>query len=154
MAGRKKGELKKDGTPAEKPGPLGHVATGSTREQVRYLAGIGVPHEHIARLVGLSCDKTLREKYRDELDLGKAEANATAAGILFSKIEKQDLGATIFWLKTQAGWREKQSIEVSNGNGPDMEEVAGAASRFLSALFTGGKEPQPAVLEGEVVSRG
>lgn len=154
MAGKKAGEPKKNGQPAAKPGASEHAVTLDNQQRVEYLAGLGVPHEHIAVLVGLSDDKTLRKHYPAELKMGKAKANAKATQMLFQKVEKGDLGATVFWLKAQAGWREKQTIELSNGNGPDMEEVSGATQRFLGALFTGGKEPQPAVLEGEVVSRG
>lgn len=153
MAGKKAGELKKDGTPAAKPGAAEHVVTPDNKQRVEYLAGLGVPHEHIAVLVGLSDDKTLRKHYPAELKMGKAKANAKATQMLFQRVEKGDLGATVFWLKAQAGWREKHTIEMTNGNGADMEEVAGAAARFLGALFTGGKEPDLPVIEGRVVRR-
>jgi TorA maturation chaperone TorD len=41
------------------------------------------------------------------LDLAKAKANATIGGALFNKAKTGDTSAMIFWMKTQAGWREK-----------------------------------------------
>lgn len=150
MAGKKAGEPKKNGQPAAKPGAPAHVPTEETRQKAQYLAGLGVPHEHIAVLVGLSDDKTLREHYADELKKGKAQANAKATQMLFQKVEKGDLGATIFWLKAQAGWREKQEmIHTGPDGGPvGAEALAGAMEMFLGALFNGGSlPPAPKVIE-------
>ena len=52
------------------------VADEAMRERVRYLAGVGVPQDDIARIVGCA-PKTLRKRFRDDLDRGIAEANAT-----------------------------------------------------------------------------
>ena len=76
------------------------------RERVRYLAGVGVRQEDIAKIIGCA-PKTLRKRLRDELDRGVAEANATIAGSLFAKAKGGDTPAQIFWLKTRAHWREK-----------------------------------------------
>ena len=46
------------------------------RERARYLAGVGVRQDDIAKIIGCS-PKTLRKRLRDELDRGVAEANAT-----------------------------------------------------------------------------
>ena len=46
------------------------------RERVRYLAGVGVRQDDIAKIIGCA-PKTLRKRFRDELDRGVAEANAT-----------------------------------------------------------------------------
>ena len=59
------------------------VADDAKRERVRYLAGLGVPQDDIARLIGCS-SKTLRKRFRDELDRGVAEANAVVSGSLFA----------------------------------------------------------------------
>lgn len=150
MAGKKAGELKKDGTPAAKPGAPAHVPTEETRQKAEYLAGLGVPHEHIAVLIGLSDDKTLREHYATELKLGKAKANAKATQMLFNKVDKGDLGATIFWLKSQAGWREKSEVIHTGPDGGPVgsEALAGAMEMFLGALFNGGSlPPAPKVIE-------
>jgi hypothetical protein len=52
---------------------------------------------------------TLNRHYRDELDVGLAEANTAVAGNLFCIATGDGPGAVtaaIFWLKTRAGWRE------------------------------------------------
>lgn len=58
------------------------VATEAMREKVKYLAGVGVPQNDIAKIIGCA-PKTLRRRFREELDRGVAEANAAVAGYLF-----------------------------------------------------------------------
>src|SRR5439155_12902099 len=59
------------------------VVNDGLREKVRHLAGLGVPQDDIAKIVGCA-PKTLRKRFRDELDRGVAEANATISGFLFA----------------------------------------------------------------------
>jgi len=56
------------------------VVTDAMRERVRYLAGVGVRQDDIAKITGCA-PKTLRKRFRDELDRGVAEANASVAAI-------------------------------------------------------------------------
>jgi hypothetical protein len=81
------------------------------RERVRYLAGVGVPQDDIAKIIGCAA-KTLRKRFRDDLDRGVAEATATVAGFLFAAAKGGNIPAIIFWLKTRAHWREKTAPEV------------------------------------------
>src|SRR4051812_35463194 len=67
-----------DATMARKP----FVVDKAMREKVRYLAGVGVRQDDIALIIGCA-PKTLRKRFRDELDRGVAEANATMCGYLF-----------------------------------------------------------------------
>jgi hypothetical protein len=83
------------------------VVTDAIREKVRYLAGVGVPQDDIAKIVRCA-PKTLRKRLRDELDRGVAEANATVSGYLFAA-EAGNIAAIIFWLKTRANWRERRA---------------------------------------------
>src|SRR5471030_1098450 len=62
-----------------------HEPTPETRKLVRTLAGVGQDQEDIAKQVGISA-KTLRLYYREELDDGKAEANAAVIGKLYEII--------------------------------------------------------------------
>ena len=55
----------------------------AVRERVRYLAGVGVPQDGIAKIIGCA-PKTLRKRFRDDLDRGVAEATATVSGFLFA----------------------------------------------------------------------
>ena len=84
------------------------VVNEATRERVRYLAGVGVPQDDIATIIGCA-PKTLRKRLRDELDRGVAEANATISGYLFAAAKAGNITAIIFWLKTRAHWRERQA---------------------------------------------
>src|SRR5712692_7138663 len=51
------------------------VVNDALREKVRHLSGLGVPQDDIAKIVGCA-PKTLRKRFRNELDRGVAEANA------------------------------------------------------------------------------
>ena len=94
--------------------------TDEQRRMVRALSGFGVPHDDIALIVKCS-PPTLRKRFRDELDLGSAEANAKVAQTLFQQATTPgNIAATIFWLKARAGWREKQVVEVTGKDGSDM----------------------------------
>ena len=81
------------------------VADEATREKVRHLAGLGVSQDDIARIISCA-PKTLRKRFRDELDRGVAEANAVISGSLFAAAKAGNTTAQIFWLKTRAGWKE------------------------------------------------
>ena len=53
------------------------------RQRVQYLAGVGLRQDDISKIIGCA-SKTLRKRFRDELDRGVAEANATMLGYLFA----------------------------------------------------------------------
>src|SRR6266436_6430043 len=86
------------------------VVNDTLREKVRYLAGLGVRQDDIARIIGCA-PKTLRKRFRDELDRGVAEANATISGSLFANAKGGNVTAQIFWLKTRAHWRERMAAD-------------------------------------------
>src|SRR5438105_5784776 len=90
------------------------VVNDALREKVRHMAGLGVPQDDIAKIIGCTA-KTLRKRFRDELDRGVAEANATIAGYLFAAAKAGNIAAIIFWLKTRAHWRER---DVTDEPGP------------------------------------
>ena len=90
--------------------------TAETKKLVQLHATIGTPQEDIARVLGID-PKTLRKYYRDELDLASAKANATIGGALFNKAKGGDTAAMIFWMKTRAGWREKQELDLTSSDG-------------------------------------
>ena len=87
-----------------------HSPTPETRQLVQLHATVGTQQEQIARLLGLDA-KTMRKWYRAELDLSTAKANATIGGALFNKAKGGDTAAMIFWMKTRAGWREKDPAD-------------------------------------------
>jgi hypothetical protein len=81
------------------------VVNDEKRDKVRYLAGLGIPQDDIAKIIG-GAAKTLRKHFRDELDRGAAEAKATIAGYLFAAAKSGNVTAQIFYLKTQGHWRQ------------------------------------------------
>lgn len=108
-----------------------HEPTKYTRDTVQMHALVGTPQEDIARVLGID-SKTLRKWYREELDTAKARANATIGGALFNKAKAGDTTAMIFWMKTQAGWREKHDVNHSSEDGsmtpqPAVIEIVGKA---------------------------
>jgi hypothetical protein len=95
-------------------------------EKVLHLAGLGVPQDDIAKIVGCS-PKTLRKRFRDELDRGAAEANAIVAGCLFAQAKAGSIAAQIFWMKTRGRWREQPPA----ANDRDADTDAGSSSEVL-----------------------
>ncbi len=93
-----------------------HKPTEATRQTVQLHATVGTPQEVIADVLGID-SKTLRKWYREELDQSLAKANAQIGGTLFSKAKGGDTAAMIFWMKTRAGWREKQDIDHTSSDG-------------------------------------
>jgi hypothetical protein len=96
--------------------------TDTQRTRVSELAACGVRQEIIAKRVGID-PKTLRKAFRKELREGKADACAIVAESLFRKATGDGKGAVtaaIFWLKTQAGWKETSAIEHSGKDGEPL----------------------------------
>jgi len=93
-----------------------HAPTDATRQTVQLHTTVGTTQADIARVLDID-EKTLRKYYRDELDLAKAKANATIGGALFNRAKSGDTSAMIFWMKTQAGWREKTDINHTSEDG-------------------------------------
>lgn len=111
-----------------------HNPTNEHRQLVQLHCTIGTPQAVIADIIGVD-DKTLRKHYREELDQSKAKANATIGGALFNKAKSGDTAAMIFWMKTQAGWREKSEIDHTSSDGtmsPPKEIIIRAAKLSLT----------------------
>lgn len=100
--------------------PPQHEPTPEQRQIVQLHSTIGTPQDQIAAIIGID-PKTLRLHYRDELDLASAKANATIGGALFNKAKSGDTAAMIFWMKTRAGWRETNVLEMSGKDGKPIE---------------------------------
>ena len=105
------------------------------RQKVQELSGVGVPQEDISDIIGCA-PKTLRKRFRKELDRGMAEANAAVAGFLYTAAKQGNVIAQIFWLKTKAGWREAGVPERSWSTND-----AGSNSRAVVILPDNGRDP-------------
>jgi len=93
-----------------------HEPTAEQRQLVQLHATVGTTQDQIASIIGID-KKTLRKHYRDELDLALAKANATIGGALFNKAKTGDVTAMIFWMKTQARWRERHEHDHTSSDG-------------------------------------
>ena len=111
------------------------VVNEGLREKVRHLAGLGVPQDDIAKIVGCA-PKTLRKRFRVELDRGVAEANAMISGCLFTAAKAGNITAMIFWLKTRAHWHERPPAD-----GPVAKADAGSDSEEMLVLPDNNRDP-------------
>tara|TARA_Y100001937_G_scaffold114811_1_gene164954 strand:- start:912 stop:1355 length:444 start_codon:yes stop_codon:yes gene_type:complete len=90
-------------------------------KNVEALTIAGVPQRLIAEILKIS-EPTLRKHYRNELDTSKAKANAIISQALFKSAKDGNIAAQIFWLKTQAGWRETNHYELTGKDGEKLFE--------------------------------
>jgi hypothetical protein len=98
-----------------------HLATADTRIKVYTLSTVGTRHEDIASVLNISHD-TLVKYYKEELDKGRIEANASVAETLFKQAKEGNTTAMIFWLKSRAKWKESTQHEISgNADGTPIE---------------------------------
>jgi len=72
---------------------------------------------------GRTFDRQLKNepKVRKAYDEGRNKAIATVGKGLLKKALDGNLTAMIFYLKTQAGWREKESLELTGKDGGPIE---------------------------------
>ena len=103
-----------------------HEPTDDQRHIVEVLVAGGTPKTTIAKALGIGM-KTLQRHYTEELDSGLELANAKVVRRLFRLIEQGSTPATIFWLKTRAGWKEGQTVEIEQKQAPpsyDFEKLS------------------------------
>jgi hypothetical protein len=98
----------------EKRGRPQHSPEERQRLTVQALAGYGIPQPEIAYIVGID-PTTLRERYRAELDRGRAVANANVAKNLYAiaiGTGREAVTAGMFWLRCRAGWSEFAPVQA------------------------------------------
>lgn len=113
------------------------VLTETQCQEVETLAAL-LSQDQIADYLGIArntfraiCerDPAVLERYKK----GKAKAIAHVANGLLQKARSGDTTSAIFYLKTQAGWRETASIEHSGPNGGPID-LSGARHRLENYL--------------------
>lgn len=108
-------------TSKDKGGRPPHLPTSDTRNKVFMLSSVGTRHEDIATVLSISTD-TLTKYYKEDLDKGRIEANASVAETLFKQAKEGNTTAMIFWLKSRAKWKESTQHEISgNPDGTPVE---------------------------------
>ena len=93
--------------------------TEEDAKNVEALTIAGVTQKLIAEILKIS-EPTLRKHYRTELDTSKAKANAVISQSLFKLAREGNVTAQIFWLKTQAGWKETNHVELTGKDGDKL----------------------------------
>ena len=97
------------------------VPTEEQRSAVRSMAAYGIKQEDITTEIGLRSSKTLRKHFSPEIKRGAIQANTRVGQTLYKMATSgENTAASIFWLKTRAGWRETQVVETRPAAIPDF----------------------------------
>jgi hypothetical protein len=100
------------------------VPTEEQRSAVKSMSAFGIKQEDIAAEIGLRSAKTLRKYFGKEIARGAVQANIRVGQTLFKMATSgEEPAATMFWLKTRAGWREVQVVETRPAAIPDFVVV-------------------------------
>jgi hypothetical protein len=109
--------------------------TDQQREQVKAMSSHGVPHRQQAPLIGCSSPKRLRKHFREELNIGKIQANAKVDGALYQSALDGNVKAQTFWLKTVDGWQETGNVEIVSEGELGAIKRASEVARILFGRF-------------------
>lgn len=114
-----------------------HKPTDDQLAKCQAYAMVGVPHHDIAKLLGISTP-TLLARYRDQLHLGKATATANVGGRLYKAAMAGSVPSMIFWMKSQAGWREVAQVDhkhMGAQGGPIQQEIKQQSAHVSLVTF-------------------
>lgn len=89
----------------KKVGDKVHKPDEKTRRYVESMAAVGLNQDQVAAVLDIN-PKTLRKYYDKELKTSKTKTIARVAGKLVEKALAGDVSSMIFYLKTQAKWKE------------------------------------------------
>ena len=98
-------------------------------KQVESLAANGLTDEQIALALGISrttlaSRKRESEQFVQAIKKGKAKGIAVVTNKLMESIKGGNITAMIFFLKTQAGWKETNVQEHTGANGAPIQTQA------------------------------
>ena len=96
------------------------MPTEEQRYSVSLMASIGIPQKSIALALTIS-EPTLLKNFSEELKTGRVRTIAKVADSLVRQALAGNMTAAIFYLKTQAGWKESQAIEISGGGTVNLD---------------------------------
>lgn len=95
--------------------------------KIERLAGQGLNREQISHVLGVSRATFSRKTAADEkieaaIKDGRSKAIAMVSNRLFQDaLEPRNLGAQVFYLKNQAGWRDRADVELTGKDGGPIE---------------------------------
>lgn len=100
------------------------IPTDEQRYTVEVMTAIGLNQDIISQAIGCS-DRTLRDHFKEIIAVGKAKVITKVADSLIRQALAGNMTAAIFFLKTQAGWRETATVieQVGPGGGPIRLEI-------------------------------
>lgn len=106
------------------------------RAVVESLTAYGASAEHVAIKIGIS-RTTLFKYYARELEVSHIEANAAVAQTAYQMAKSGKVPAmTMFWLKTQACWRETNHLQHSGAVGTyDLSNLSDEQLTKLEAIL-------------------
>lgn len=142
----------KGGHALPSPGRPAKFLSYEQQVQLESLASV-LTVEQIADRFGMSRStlfKIMAEnpEIRARFDMGKAKAIEEIGGKLMDKARKGDTASIIFFLKTQAGWRETSKVELTGPQGGpvqtlDVSKLSDAALAEMLAVADAQKEDIP-----------
>jgi len=104
------------------------------RYAVKQMIAGGMKQEDIARVAwsgGPISLSTLKRKFPEELRHGKAELTKQVIAVMTElALSGKYPGATMFWLKSQAGWRDHSGVMNNRKFGLDTTEADAVARRL------------------------
>lgn len=114
-------------------------------KQVESLAANGLTDEQIASALGISrttlaSRKRENEQFVQAIKRGKAKGIALVTNKLMESIKGGNMTGMIFFLKTQAGWKETTVQEHTGANGGviQVNTTAMSAEEAYNLLINGG----------------
>jgi hypothetical protein len=103
-----------------------HAPAPFQREAVEECIGLGLTHDQVAKVMGISLG-TLKRHYKDELELGRITKVAALSRTMFEigtdKTHKGVVAAGMYLLKTQGGeqYRETTRTELTGKDGKPLQ---------------------------------
>ena len=120
-----------------KPGDMKrYVPTPENRLLVGQLAGYGLTETQIAACLGVT-QETVSHHYSEEMRVGRAKGISEVTKSLYRLAIEGNLGAAIFYLKCQAGWRDVTTIDVPTDGGLSAI-IRGLSSQNTNTNVSGG----------------
>ena len=113
-----------------------YAPSSTQRNEVIMMSTNGIKPHHQAEAIGVSM-KVLQKHFKHELAFGKLKANTKVSNSLYQKALEGNVPAMIFWLKSQAGWREADRLELTGANGKSLGNLTDTdkEQRMLSVLM-------------------
>jgi len=101
-----------------KRGPKPWKASEETIAMLKLWAGCGSTQEQCATMLGISIDTLKRNSAaKTAFEVGKAEAIAKIGGGVAKRAMAGSTSDAIFYLKTQAGWKENNGLDLTSSDG-------------------------------------